>query len=96
MKKLQRIITDVADGVREEMVSSIAAGFGHVSYEYQIGTAYIIVEVAEKQLPTGYYDTDVDVCVLHDNIMHVSPNLEQAITEALPDWFAVRYETQRA
>lgn len=96
MKKLQRIITTVADGVREEMVSSIAAGFGHTSYERQFGTAYIIVEVKEKQLPTGFYDTDVDVCVLHDDIMHVSPNLEQAITDALPDWFAVRYETLRA
>lgn len=96
MKRLQKLITAVADGVREEMVNSIVAGFGHASYEQQYGTAYIIVEVTEKQLPTGFYDTDVDVCVLHDNTMHVSPNLEQAITDALPDWFAVRYETLRA
>lgn len=90
MKKIQEIIKAVADGVREAMKDAIESGYDYINYEKVYGDAAVYVDVKEVRLRGGMYIDDVDVCVYHAETGHQSPRLEQAIRNAVPDWFKIK------
>ena len=95
MRKSERIINQVASGVREEMTDSISQGCDWMTYEREVCGVPVKVEIREVRLRGGYYIDDVDVFVEHDDTSHQSPLLEKAIREALPNWFNVKAEVNR-
>ena len=87
MKKFDKILKEVADGVREEMRSSIEGGFGWFSYEYDLSDCTINVECQRVQCINGTLVTDYDVWIDRDNEQHSSPIVINAIRQVLPEWY---------
>ena len=87
MKKFDKILKEVADGVREEMRSSIEGGFNWFSYEYDLSDCTINVECQRVQCINGTLVTDYDVWIDRDNEQHSSPIVIKAIRQVLPEWY---------
>ena len=45
MKKFEKLVKEIKDGVEYEMRESIAAGWNHLSYEHDFGNTTVMVEV---------------------------------------------------
>lgn len=78
MNKSEKIIIEVAAGVRTQMESYILAGAKGMHFEQVYGNAYVDIEY--------YSPSVVTVMVSHVDTAHRSPLLEDAIIKALPDW----------
>lgn len=94
--KLQTILNDVSNGVFGKMVSAHQWGDDRMTYEQEVGDAWIDVEVREVRLRNGMLILDIDVAVSHEDTRHHSPLLENAIREVLPDWWKVKEEVLAA
>ena len=90
---MKQVVRQVVDGVREEMARTIQFGDDSFSWEKDYDRATVIVECHEVRLANGFVIMDATVLVDHDN-GNESPMLEQAIREALPDWWQVRKEIE--
>lgn len=96
MKKFNKILKEVAAGVREEMRSSVEAGINHLSYEYDLSDCTIMVESHLVVCINGLGISDHDVWVARDK-EHESPLVLNSIRKVLPDWVDVEreYEEQQ-
>ena len=90
----ERLISELVDDVRYEMLSSIECGFDYMNFEKDFGKATVCVEVREHRLQNGFYGDDMDVYITHEGNQQ-SPRLEKAIRAALPNWWDVRREVLR-
>lgn len=83
MKNIETICREVADGVREEIRQAITEGCDSASYEKEYGGGVIVVDVR------AYGSMMVYAVVGHQDGRHRSPRIEQAIENAVPDWYSV-------
>lgn len=81
MNKLEKIITEVASGVRMQMENYILAGAKGMHFEQVYGNAYVDIDYFSPSV--------VSVMVSHVDTAHRSPLLESEIMKALPDWSEV-------
>ena len=87
---MKKIIKNIVDSVREAMKDAIESGYDYMNFEKVCGDAAVYVDVREVRLSNGMYIDDLDVCVYHAESCHQSPRLEQAIRNAIPNWFKVK------
>ena len=87
MKKFDRLVKEIAAGVREEMRSSIEGGFDWFSYEHDLSDCTINVECHKVQCINGCVISDYDVWIDRENEQHSSPIVIRAIRQALPEWY---------
>ena len=92
MKKFDKVLKEVAAGVRDEMRSSIEGGFNWFSYEYDLSGCTINVECQRVQCINGTLVSDYDVWIARDNEQHNSPIVLKAIRQVLPEWCDVERE----
>lgn len=71
MKKFEKLVKEIKDGVEYEMRESIAAGWNHLSYEHDFGNTTVMVEV--ELVGCGLVVQINDVWVERDNSEHQSP-----------------------
>lgn len=90
MNKIQKIVREIADGVLDAIRDAVESGYDYVNYEKVYGDAAVYVDIREVRLRGGMYIDDTDVCVYHAESCHQSPRLEQAIRNAIPNWFKVK------
>ena len=92
MKKFEKLVKEIKDGVEYEMRESIAAGWNHLSYEHDFGNTTVMVEV--ELVGCGLVVQINDVWVERDNSEHQSPMVVEAIKQALPCWVDVQREVE--
>ena len=92
MKKFEKLVKEIKDGVEYEMRESIAAGWKHLSYEHDFGNTTVMVEV--ELVGCGLVVQINDVWVERDNSEHQSPMVVEAIKQALPCWVDVQREVE--
>lgn len=90
---MKQIVKQIADDVRDEMKRTIQFGDDYFTWEKDYDRATVIVEGREVRLVNGILMMDAMVLVNHDN-GNESPMLEQAIRDALPEWWDVRKEME--
>ena len=91
MKKIEKILTEVIQGVRSMMEDTILGGDNRFHYEKEYGEAYIDIEFHEVYCGAFLID-DWDVHVSHEDSHKESPMLEAALRAVMPDWFKVKEE----
>lgn len=79
------ICREMADGVREEIRQAILDGKEIVEYTKEYGDVVVMVGVRS-------YWPYICCVVSHYDCSHKSPRLEQAIENAVPDWYSVERE----
>lgn len=92
MKKFEKLVKEIKDGVEYEMRESIAAGWNHLSYEHDFGNTTVMVEV--ELVGCGIVVQINDVWVERDNSEHQSQMVVEAIKQALPCWVDVQREVE--
>ena len=92
MKKFDKLVKEIKDGVEYEMRESIAAGWNHLSYEHDFGNTTVMVEI--ELVGCGLVVQINDVWVERDNSEHQSPMVVEAIKQALPCWVDVQREVE--
>lgn len=86
MKAVDTICRELADGVREQIRQAIMAGDDRATYEKEYGDSVIVVDVR------AYGSMLVYAVVGHADGSHKSPRLEEAIENAVPDWYSIERE----
>ena len=87
----QEIISHIVSEVREQMYQCLFAGMDRMWSEVVMGEAVINVEIHEVY-SHSFEIADVQCVITHDVEEHKSPLLEQAIIDALPDWYEMKHK----
>lgn len=87
MRKFDKLVKQVAEGVENEIRESIAAGWDSASYEQDFGNTTVMVEV--ELVGRGIVVQINDVWIEREDSEHASPLVIEAIKKALPDWIAI-------
>ena len=91
----KKLLNEIAGDVHYEMQTAIEDGYDWIRYEKEYGAALVLVEVREIPMSNGMVYDDVEVAIQHDDDdRRLSPLLEKAIREALPDWFEIKREVE--
>ena len=85
MVNIQTICKDMADGVREQIREAIMAGDDIAEYTKEYGDTVVVVGVRS-------YWPFICCVVGHEDGSHKSPRIEQAVEDAVPDWYSVERE----
>ena len=86
MKKFEKLVKEIATGVRDAMQNAIINGNGWFSYERDLKDCTINVECERVQCINGTLLSDYDVWINRDNEEHKNPIVINAIKQALPEW----------
>ena len=82
----------IVSEVTEQMYQCLFARMDRMWCEVVMGAAVINVELHEVY---GNYEiVDIQCTVTHDVEEHKSPLLEQAIIDAMPDWFEMKHKME--
>lgn len=92
MKKFDRILKEIAEGVRQEMRESIQSGYGWLSYEYDLSDCTVMIESHEVLCVNGLCISDYDVWIERKDSTHDSTLVCRAIRQVLPEWCDVARE----
>lgn len=94
MKKFDKALKEIADGVKDAMYDAISEDLTRCSYEYDFGNTTIMVEV---ELVGSVCAVVVpDVWIERDDCEHNSPRVIEAVKNILPDWWSVTQEVELA
>lgn len=91
MNKLQTIITEVAADVTIMMENAILNHSQSITYERQVGDAYIDIRIYESFFH-NHECAIKEVDVNHIDTKHHSPRIEEAIMKSLPNWMEMKHE----
>ena len=94
MKKFDKALGEIKNGLKSVMYDAIAADERICSYEYDFGNTTIMVEV--ELIVGGCCVVVPDVWIERDDCEHQSPKVIQAVKDIIPDWWAVTQEVQLA
>lgn len=92
MRKFDKLVKQVAQGVENEIRESIAAGLDSASYEQDFGNTTVMVEV--ELVGRGIVVQINDVWIEREDCDHSSPLVVEAIKQALPDWIAIERQVE--
>ena len=96
MKKFDKVLKEVAAGVKNEMRSSVESGVNYLSYEYDLSDCTIMIESHQVVCINGTSVSDYDVWIEREDSTHESPMVINAIRQVLPEWIDVIREFEES
>lgn len=90
-KNVRQLAESVSSEMREEMKSVVLEGRTHAYMGFKVGEVYIEVEIPAWESPN-----EDSVQIIHADMEHRSPRIEEAIREKLPTWAEAERDAQES